>query len=240
MAWFLRLLDTYALGVLGRAVDARTSAGPSQQKARTTISTAPTAATATCVPSSPSPWATLAAMALRRAAAPTPRSHRAEVEFAWARSGGGALVRRQAGSQRRHPAPNSTWPVDPSDRNWHRQAAGSPAPRASAEPCPGTTPPASAGGTANSQRRLSSPVSRIRTLLVATSSRASCLMSVRSPRRQPAGRRPDGRWRLHRQRRRERRGQLPDPRQQRRRRNPGEGLQRRRHHPSDRHHSRVG
>ena len=73
------------------------SAGPSQQKARTTISTAPTAATATCVPSSPSPWATLAAMALRRAAesAPTPRSHRAEVEFAWARSGGGALVRRR-------------------------------------------------------------------------------------------------------------------------------------------------
>ena len=119
-------------------------------------------------------------MALRRAAesAPTPRSHRAEVEFAWARSGGGALVRRQAGSQRRHsprrtPPGPSTHPTGTGTDKPPGARPREPRPSRALEP-PRRHPPVGP----NSQRRLSSPVSRIRTLLVATIVTGILLMSV--------------------------------------------------------------
>ena len=112
------------------------SAGPGQQKARTTISTAPTTAMAIC---------SQLAIALGDAAAmvlrpPSPRRSHAPTErrtsLAWSRSGGGRWFAVGRDRNDAAPVPNSPGPSTHPTGTGTDKPPGAPAPRASAEPWP--------------------------------------------------------------------------------------------------------
>src|SRR5512132_2499022 len=128
VAWFLRLLDTYALGVLGRAVDARTERWTEPTESQDHHIHRAHDGHGDLFPARHRPGRRRRHGPAAAESAPIPRSHRAEDELGLVEVGRRALVRRRAGSQRRRPRAELSWPVDPSDWNWHRQAAGSPGP----------------------------------------------------------------------------------------------------------------